>query len=57
MDRAAAVKALVEASHGGRAERGADDLITNWQTVRSEYRYTFDRAQQAHDRLTGCDDE
>ncbi|MFF7098203.1 hypothetical protein ACFY9A_38350 [Streptomyces rubradiris] len=57
MDRAAAVKALTEASHGGLTERGADDLITNWQTARSEYRDTFDRTRQAHNRLTGCDDE
>lgn len=44
MDRDTAIKALTEASRGGLSERGADDLITNWQAARSQYRDTCDGA-------------
>ncbi|WP_407992434.1 hypothetical protein [Kitasatospora sp. CMC57] len=37
IDREQAVAALVEAADGGITPRGADDLITNWETARSRY--------------------
>jgi hypothetical protein len=56
MPRAAAVKALTEASKGGLTETGAGTTIDNWQTARATYRQVMTSSARNLDRIYGFDE-